>query len=359
VCIPTFQRAELLSVTLDSIVPQAAELDGAVEVVVSDNASTDETRDVVEAARRHGPVRYHRHDANLGHLQNFVLLVEELAAGEYCLLLGDDDMVVHGGLDRLVGVLRAHSDIDSFFVNYYVASVDHRDRLVREHGSHWVPEQPPYLGVDAWCADRADRPLERWEDALALESPCRALTFVSIICHVFRRITWLAYADVLERHGQPSFDTTYPHLPVLAHAMIGRPSFYAGAPVAVQGVGATPEWSAYGAAMIAIRVNEALGLYERLGADPRLMHLVRRSYVQRGSPLERSLHRLLRDRRTAGREYLSLRRLVWDNRAFAPELGAMLARVYGHALRNQARHLPSPVRKTVRTVYRATGTRGR
>jgi glycosyltransferase involved in cell wall biosynthesis len=360
VLIPTRDRAELLAVTLESLVPQVARLEGVVEIVVSDNASTDRTRDVIEAARLRVPVRYDRTESNVGHLHNFVRLVERLARGEYCWLLGDDDMVVAGALDRLVGLLRANRDLDSFFVNYYVASVSHRDVLVREHGSQWVPEQPLHLGVETWCADHSNRRLERWEDALAVESPSRALTFVSMICQVFRRATWLAHAGRLERHGQPSLDTTYPHLMVLAHAMVGRPAFYAGEPLAVQGVGATPEWNVFAAAMIAVRVNELLGLYEQLGVDQDLMRLVRRSYVERGGPLERSLHRLLRDRRTAGRGYTSLRRLAWDNREFAPQLAAMLVRVYGHALRNQARHLPLPLRRTMRSVYRAAvGTRGR
>ena len=43
ICIPTFNRSEQLKMTIDSIVCQKEFLDGEVEIVVSDNASTDDT----------------------------------------------------------------------------------------------------------------------------------------------------------------------------------------------------------------------------------------------------------------------------------------------------------------------------
>ena len=61
ICIPTYNRAELLRSALLSLVPQVKESGGEVELVVSDNCSTDDTRRVVEWARQFGPATRAEH----------------------------------------------------------------------------------------------------------------------------------------------------------------------------------------------------------------------------------------------------------------------------------------------------------
>ncbi len=88
VCIPTYNRADLLSKTLQSFLPQ---LTADVEIVVSDNASTDHTAKVVAAfQKQHANVVYHRAPENGGADRNYLKAVE-LASGEFCWLFGDDD----------------------------------------------------------------------------------------------------------------------------------------------------------------------------------------------------------------------------------------------------------------------------
>jgi hypothetical protein len=368
ICVPTFERADELRVALESIVPQVAEHDDAVELVVSDNCSADHTAAVVDEARRWGPLRYHRTDRNLGPGRNFMLAVEELARGEYCWLVGDDDMLVAGGLRRIVSLLREHRGLAALFVNYYVASPAHCARLVHEHGSEWLPEQPAYLGAEAWCMPRDERLLDRWEDALRVESVIPALTFVSIVCHVFRRSIWLANTHHVRRAELPgaagesvaSLGATYPHTVVLAHGLVGRPALYVGDPPVVQGVGAQTEWIQYLPMFLTVRTLDALRLYERLGVDVGLVTSLRRDFVSPGSVFENMLERLLRDERAVGREFLSLRRLVREDPALVRPLAIMLLRTYARALRQVGRRLPRPLRHAARTVYRsAPWPRGR
>ena len=49
ICIPTYNRAPYLKKCLDSLVCQPEFQQGLVEIVVSDNASTDDTEKVAEA----------------------------------------------------------------------------------------------------------------------------------------------------------------------------------------------------------------------------------------------------------------------------------------------------------------------
>ena len=101
-CIPTFNRAAYIGATLDSILAQATD---ECEIVVSDNASTDDTeRLVIEYARRFDRLRYFKQDTNTGPDRNFDCAVE-LARGEYCWLFPDDDLLKPGAVSAVLKAL--------------------------------------------------------------------------------------------------------------------------------------------------------------------------------------------------------------------------------------------------------------
>jgi hypothetical protein len=88
--IPTFNRAELLAVALRSALDQTYP---NVEVIVSDNASTDQTQEHCARLARSDPrLRYLRQDKNLGATANFQSALEE-SCGEYFMWLADDDWI--------------------------------------------------------------------------------------------------------------------------------------------------------------------------------------------------------------------------------------------------------------------------
>ncbi len=103
VCISTLNRANLIGATLESILAQLTE---ECELVVLDAASTDNTGSVVlELARRFRGLRYIRQDVNNGFDRDFDRAVE-LARGEYCWLMSDDDLLVPGAIDAVLGATR-------------------------------------------------------------------------------------------------------------------------------------------------------------------------------------------------------------------------------------------------------------
>ena len=90
VCIATLNRAPLLERMLDSIVSQAGE---EVEVVVVDGASTDDTPRVVADVQRRFPRLRCLRLAEKGGVDRDYDRTVELASGEYCWLLSDDDIL--------------------------------------------------------------------------------------------------------------------------------------------------------------------------------------------------------------------------------------------------------------------------
>jgi abequosyltransferase len=111
VCIPTYNRSEQLRVTLDSFLSQIEE---GVEIVISDNASADDTEAMVESYRdSHSSIVYHRWPENMGADRNYLKVVE-LARGEYCWLFGSDDTVSPGVVGKVLTMLGDRSDIYLF-----------------------------------------------------------------------------------------------------------------------------------------------------------------------------------------------------------------------------------------------------
>lgn len=93
ICIPTYNRASCLRQCLESIVCQFDEpvVAGKVEIVISDNASEDDSESVVkEFQSRHSNIGYRRNEQNYGVDRN-ILQVVAMASGEYVWLMGDDD----------------------------------------------------------------------------------------------------------------------------------------------------------------------------------------------------------------------------------------------------------------------------
>ena len=104
--IPTFNRAEWLRESIESVLAQSYT---NVRLLVCDNGSDDDTPDVV---RSFGDERVHyvRNERNIGSVGNINRLIE-IAETEYLMLLPDDDILYPGHLEATVGVLERHKSV--------------------------------------------------------------------------------------------------------------------------------------------------------------------------------------------------------------------------------------------------------
>lgn len=100
VCIPVYNGARHLADTVRSVLNQSCE---DFELVVSDNASTDATPDVV-AGFADKRILYERNHTNLGPVGNFNRCLE-LARGTYTKILCADDLIYPDCLARQATVL--------------------------------------------------------------------------------------------------------------------------------------------------------------------------------------------------------------------------------------------------------------
>jgi glycosyltransferase involved in cell wall biosynthesis len=99
---PVYNAAGFIARTLDSILEQSFR---DLEVIVSDNASTDETSEIVQAiAGLDARVRYERNDRNIGIPRNFGRALG-LSRGKYFKWHAHDDLLAPTFVERCVDAL--------------------------------------------------------------------------------------------------------------------------------------------------------------------------------------------------------------------------------------------------------------
>ena len=108
ICIPTRNRADCLRELLGSIVSQ---YEDDVEIVLSDDDSTDHTSAVVASFRsKFKRLKYERSSPALRYDRNILHLVQ-MAQGRFCWLFGDDDRMEPGGLAAVLRELRSEPNL--------------------------------------------------------------------------------------------------------------------------------------------------------------------------------------------------------------------------------------------------------
>lgn len=180
ICVPTHDgRRATLTQLLDSVASQAADVPGLIEVCVSDNASRDGTAELVaaEQARHAYPIVYRRQEANVGMARNLLDAVD-LAHGEYCWLLGSDDLLAPNALARVLALIEALPDATAYVAGSVY--VDAEDPSLRSRqlsrGFHPSGERPRLV-------EGFDTVLEECGNA-----------FTGICWNIVRREAWLRAA---------------------------------------------------------------------------------------------------------------------------------------------------------------------
>ncbi len=119
-CVPTYNRVSFLRETLTRIAEQVSFVPpDAVEVVVSDNASTDTTASVLLEAQSWFPgvrLRVSRQETNVGPDANIYAVVRQ-ARGEFVYIVSDDDVLLPGAVAKLLELMRQYPDADALSLN--------------------------------------------------------------------------------------------------------------------------------------------------------------------------------------------------------------------------------------------------
>lgn len=102
ICIPTYNRVEVLKKCIDSIVMSNPFRKGCVEIVVSDNMSSDGTQATMDEYKdKFGYIVYNKNEENIGGDLNFIKVLS-LAHGKFIKLHNDYCEFTETGLEYMV-----------------------------------------------------------------------------------------------------------------------------------------------------------------------------------------------------------------------------------------------------------------
>lgn len=175
-CIPTYQRRGYLEETLRSILSQyKEEVLIPIEIVISDNHSTDGTEECVREMQKQYPcIYYHRWEKEVACGDNLLKAVE-LAGGDYCWLMTDDDRVEEGGIAHVIALLKTYPSLTGISVDVegYDQKLNHKKKIRYSHNIRkttlFEEAEIAFEKLGAWCgfwsAHIVNR--RRWEEVIA------------------------------------------------------------------------------------------------------------------------------------------------------------------------------------------------
>lgn len=131
VCIPSYNRASVLSALLDSIVAQEC---SHFEIVICEDRSPEREK-IHEIVIRYqaghpGLIRYFENETNLGYDGNLRRLIER-ASGQYCLFMGNDDLMCRGALGAVASAVERYPNV-GVFLRSYATFDDSPEKIVQE-----------------------------------------------------------------------------------------------------------------------------------------------------------------------------------------------------------------------------------
>ncbi len=103
ILIPTYNRADFLDYSLEIHIPLVEKHN--IQIIVFDNASTDNTQEVVRKwSQKYPYLVYHRHEENIGGVGNFEYALQ-YPSTEYVWMLGDTYQIEDGVIEKILNIL--------------------------------------------------------------------------------------------------------------------------------------------------------------------------------------------------------------------------------------------------------------
>jgi len=128
IAIPTYNRASILDGSLRVLLPQINEHKSDVEFIITDNASEDNTQEVINTYKKqYSDLNFitHLQTTNTGFFGNF-LKCRELSNGKYFWLLSDNEQISNGFIDFLVRNIKSNkTSVGALFLSH--VEVFHHD----------------------------------------------------------------------------------------------------------------------------------------------------------------------------------------------------------------------------------------
>lgn len=252
ICISTFNRAKFLDVTLRHLFKLIPENSTDIEIIVCDNASFDNTSEVVKPFLYRDDFLYSRNKENVGMVGN---LYESaiLASGEYIWLIGDDDLIGLDTINKIKNIITSNFGISLLYLNYSYTneskySTSKVDKIIKTSIPVVEPSSDSKDYIYNICAKSGN-------------------IFTGIYCIIFRKDHAIkTFSQNIEGRPFSSMLTSIPTTYYILNNMMNEKAYWVGSPSIT--VNLNVSWKKYAPVWILARLPEAISMAKRYGASP-------------------------------------------------------------------------------------------
>ena len=263
ICIPTYNRAPHLSNCLQSIISMRKPKGFQFEICISDNGSNDNSKEIVNNAKKDIDINYNKNESNLGIARNFLKVVS-MANGEFVWLIGDDDLLLPHTLDTLEVLFKNNKTVDFFYINSYLLDTNYIFSFPQPFDISKLPGK-----MDKFSLHKKSQELNFFE----LINPKVSFDFLGgMFLSIFKRSMWLDNVSILNNEAIKDarvfshFDNTFPHVKIFSVTFSNSKAYFQADPLSVCLSGAR-EWAPMNPLVSSVRLVEALDEYRKNGLN--------------------------------------------------------------------------------------------
>ena len=245
ICITTYNRGDYIKISLNELLKYAEKYHHLLEVIVCDNCSNDNTKEIVQPYIQQEKVQYFCNERNVGMLGNLGVCAN-IARGDFVWIIGDDDIILESIIERILYAITSFNDLEIIYTNYMYTHLD----------IHSVVQHEDFYKLGTLITEETD---DRYVKNLLDISANTENFFTAIYCCIFRRDHALA-AYNQDTSGSPfsSLLTCVPTTNYVLNNLLDRPAFWVGKPAVL--VNMNVSWLKYADLWVLERFPE---IYER------------------------------------------------------------------------------------------------
>lgn len=279
ICIPTFNRLELLSNCLNSILIASKQSDLSFEICISDNCSEENIDKILKLYENQLRIKVNKNNSNLGLGVNILKSVE-IAQGQYCWIIGNDDLVLPETFIKLKEIFTKNKDVDFYYINSFHLNLD----VIKKFPHPFDTSNLKTFKMEKFS--KFNKELKK--NFFDLVYPEVSFDFMlgMFLC-IFKRKYWNENLSVIDNKlitdlkTYSSFDNTCPHIKIWAKAFNNRISFFYPDPLTINLSGQRgKEWGHLYPFIEAIRIPEVVDCY-RLNGLPYIQYLYCKNFALR------------------------------------------------------------------------------
>lgn len=309
ICIPNFNRLDLLNNCLNSIYIASKNSHLDFEVCISDNFSDGDIFRVVNQYNDKLTIKLNKNEKNLGLGVNILKSVS-IANSEYCWIIGNDDLLMPYALKKIEFFFLMHKDVDFYYINSFHLHTKDIEKYRKPFDSNIL------LNFNMKKFSNYKKDFKK--DFFELIKPSVSFDFLlgMFLC-IFKKKYWDKNLIVIntkllqDLETYSSFDNTCPHIKIWATSFKNKMSYFCSDPLSVNLSGERgKEWGHLYPFVEAIRIPEVLDYYRKNGL-PLTRYIICKNFaLRRFLP---SLIKILCKPKTSGLKFIEFKNHILKN----------------------------------------------